>query len=98
MRATHIARVLGLSCTMALTSAAQDLPLKKKGPRTGGDATNVQIDAAQSLVQPFLEAYVKDDPALRKQAIDGWTRVLYLKYGTDYSHKAGQALVERLKK
>jgi hypothetical protein len=45
-----------------------------------------------------VEVYVKDDPALRKQAVDGWTRVLYLKYGTDHAQNAGQALVERLKK
>ena len=45
-----------------------------------------------------VEAYVKDDPGLTRQAVGGWTRVLHLKYGTDYAQKAGRELVERLKK
>jgi hypothetical protein len=55
-------------------------------------------DATIDRIAGQVEAYVKDDPALRKQAVDGWTRVLYLKYGTDHAQNAGQALVERLKK
>jgi len=55
-------------------------------------------DATVDRIVGQVEAYVKDDVALRKQAIDGWTRVLYLKYGTDYARTAGHALVERLKK
>ena len=54
--------------------------------------------AAVDQVVADVEAYVKNDPALRKQAVDGWVRVLHLKYGTEYAQKAGQALVERLKK
>lgn len=45
-----------------------------------------------------VEEYVKGNADLAKQAIDGWTRVIYLKYGTDYALKAGQAMVDRLKR
>ena len=39
-----------------------------------------------------------DIPDLTKQAVDGWIRVLYLKYGTEYAQKAGKDFVEKLKK
>jgi hypothetical protein len=45
-----------------------------------------------------VEEYVKDDAGLRKQAVDGWVRVLFLKYGTEYAQKSGTPFVERLKK
>ncbi len=45
-----------------------------------------------------VEAYVKTDADLRKQAIDGWVRVLHLKYGTEYAQTAGPKLLERLKR
>lgn len=45
-----------------------------------------------------VEAYVKDSAPLKKQAVDGWVRVLFLKYGTEYAQKAGQPLVERLRR
>jgi hypothetical protein len=44
-----------------------------------------------------VREYVKDDPDLTRQAIGGWTRVLYLKYGTEYAQNRGQAMVEELK-
>lgn len=45
-----------------------------------------------------VEEYVRTSPDLKKQAIDGWVRVLYLKYGTEYAQSAGQKFVERLRK
>ena len=55
-------------------------------------------DATVDRIIREVEAYVKDDPDLVRQAIGGWTRVLHLKYGTEYARTAGQHLVERLKK
>ncbi|MBI4663487.1 MAG: hypothetical protein HY735_32195 [Verrucomicrobia bacterium] len=55
-------------------------------------------DATVDAVLRRVEYYVKENPELRKQAIDGWKRVIYLKYGTDYALKAGQEMVERLEK
>lgn len=47
-----------------------------------------------------IETHVGSDPGLRKQAIDGWTRVLHFgdRYGTEYSRKVGREFLERLKK
>lgn len=45
-----------------------------------------------------VEEYIKGKPDLTRQAADGWTRVLYLKYGTEYAQKTGKTFVERLKK
>ena len=55
-------------------------------------------DAAVDRIAREVEAYVKDDADLTRQAVGGWTRVLHLKYGTEYAQKAGQELVDRLKK
>jgi len=55
-------------------------------------------DARVNEVIRQVEAYVKSDPALTKQAVDGWTRVLHLKYGTEYAQKAGKEMVDRLQK
>ena len=55
-------------------------------------------DARVDELVKQVEAYVKDDPALKKQAIDGWVRVLHLKYGTEHAQKAGQEMVDRLQK
>lgn len=54
--------------------------------------------AAVDRIVAEVEAYVKQDPALRKQAVDGWTRALHLKYGTEYAQTAGKGLLERLKR
>jgi hypothetical protein len=43
-----------------------------------------------------VRAYVKGNPDLTRQAVGGWTRVLYLKYGTEYAQKVGRAMVEEL--
>jgi hypothetical protein len=58
--------------------------------------TNDEADVDRIVGE--VEAYVKDDPTLKRQAVDGWARVLHLKYGTDYAQDAGRALLERLKK
>ena len=55
-------------------------------------------DARVDSVLQQVEGYIKGNESLNKQAIDGWTRVIYLKYGTEYARKAGQAMVDRLKK
>jgi hypothetical protein len=58
--------------------------------KTNDDAT---VDRVLSEVQE----YIKGNKDLTKQAVDGWTRVIYLKYGTEYAVKAGQAMVGKLK-
>ncbi len=45
-----------------------------------------------------VREYIKGNDDLTKQAIGGWTRVLHLKYGTEYAHKAGQTMVDELTK
>jgi len=42
--------------------------------------------------------YVKDNEDLTKQAMNGWIRVLAVKYGTEYAQTKGAAFVEELKK
>jgi hypothetical protein len=42
--------------------------------------------------------YIKDNNDLTKQAMNGWIRVLAVKYGTEYAQTKGAALVEELKK
>lgn len=55
-------------------------------------------DATVDKVLAEVEAYVGGNEDLTRQAIGGWTRVLHLKYGTDYAQKAGQTWLEKLKK
>ena len=44
-------------------------------------------------------AHIKDNADLKKQAIDGWTRVLHFDhYGTEYARKTGKVFLEELKK
>jgi hypothetical protein len=45
-----------------------------------------------------VEEYIRGNDDLTKQAIGGWTRVLHLKYGTEYAQKAGETWVVKLKK
>jgi hypothetical protein len=54
-------------------------------------------DAAVGKALDDVRAYIKDNAELRKQAIDGWTRALHLKYGTEHAQKAGREFVEKLK-
>ena len=46
-----------------------------------------------------IRAHIKDDPGLKKQAADGWTRILHFgdHYGTSYSRKVGQEFLDQLK-
>lgn len=57
-------------------------------------------DAAVDKVLAEVKAYIKDNEGLRKQTIDGWTRVLHFgdRYGTPYSRKKGAELLQELKK
>ena len=55
-------------------------------------------DAAVDKVLAEVEQYVGGNADLTRQAVDGWTRVLHLKYGTEYAQKAGQTWLEKLKK
>lgn len=55
-------------------------------------------EAAVDKIAGEVEAYVKGNEDLTKQAIGGWVRVLHLKYGTEYAQRQGAAMVERLKK
>jgi hypothetical protein len=60
--------------------------------------TNDEARVDQLLKE--VKEYIKDDPNLKKQAIDGWTRVLHFgdRYGTPYSRKVGTEFLESLKK
>jgi hypothetical protein len=55
-------------------------------------------DARVDQVISNVKEYVKGNPDLTRQAIDGWTRVLHLQYGTEYARKSGQTMVDELKK
>ena len=55
-------------------------------------------DAVVDKVLSEVEAYVRGNEDLTRQAINGWTRVLHLKYGTDYAQKAGETWLEKMKK
>jgi len=55
-------------------------------------------DATVDKVLAEVGDYVRGNEDLTKQAVGGWTRVLHLKYGTEYAQKAGQTWLEKLKK
>ena len=55
-------------------------------------------DATVDKVLAEVEEYVRGNESLTRQSIDGWTRALHLKYGTEYAQKAGQTWLEKLKK
>ena len=57
-------------------------------------------DATVDKVLAEIKAYIKDDADLRKQATDGWTRILHFgdQYGTPYARKKGTEFLEELKK
>lgn len=54
-------------------------------------------DAAVDKALAEVEAYVKGNPDLTRQAIDGWIRVLAIPYGTAYAQAAGKTFVDKLK-
>ncbi len=55
-------------------------------------------DATVDKVLAEVEAYIGGNDDLTRQAINGWTRVLHLRYGTEYAQKAGRTWLEKLKK
>jgi hypothetical protein len=57
-------------------------------------------DARVDAVLAEVKAYIQNDSELKKQARDGWTRVLHFgdRYGTAYSRKVGAEFLESLKK
>lgn len=86
---------------------------KPKEPFPGAVPTDAKL---QGLLRLFIRAtndvatvdrllgevkgHIKDSPDLRKQALDGWTRVLHFgdRYGTAYSRKVGTEFLEELKR
>jgi hypothetical protein len=55
-------------------------------------------DATVDKVLAEVQDYIKGSDDLTKQTINGWIRVLHIKYGTEYAQQAGQAMVDKLKK
>lgn len=55
-------------------------------------------NAAVDRVLKEVAEYVKGNADLTRQAVDGWTRVLFLKYGTEYAQTTGKQFVEQLRK
>lgn len=57
-------------------------------------------DARVDTVLAEVKALIKDNADLKRQAIDGWTRVLHFgdRYGTAYSRKVGAEFLETLKR
>jgi hypothetical protein len=55
--------------------------------------------AAVDKLRAEMDEYLKANPGLVRQAIDGWTRVLHFgdRYGTEYSRQAGRELLEKWK-
>jgi len=55
-------------------------------------------DAAVDKVLAEVREYIKGNADLRKQAIDGWTRILHFgdRYGTEYARKAGREFLAEL--
>jgi hypothetical protein len=55
--------------------------------------------ATVDTVLAEVRALVKEQPELRKQAVDGWTRVLHFgdRYGTAHARKVGQEFLEEMK-
>jgi len=55
-------------------------------------------DASVDKVLAEVQEYIRGNEGLTQQAVAGWTRVLHLKYGTEYAQKAGQTWLEKLRK
>ncbi|MEZ5385470.1 MAG: hypothetical protein R3F13_08145 [Prosthecobacter sp.] len=57
-------------------------------------------DATIDRMLQEVREYIKDNADLKKQAADGWTRILHFKdrYGTPYAVKQGEAFLEEIKK
>ena len=59
-------------------------------------ARTLDLDEREVLDQ--VRAYIKDSDDFKQQAMNGWIRVLSVKYGTDYAQAKGAAFVEELNK
>ncbi|MES2921554.1 MAG: hypothetical protein V4819_08410 [Verrucomicrobiota bacterium] len=57
-------------------------------------------DATVDAILVEVREHIKDNADLKKQAIDGWTRVLHFgeTYGTEYARTKGKAFLDELKK
>ena len=57
-------------------------------------------DATVDRLLAEVKTYIQDSSDLKKQALDGWTRVLHFgdRYGTPHSRKVGAELLEQLKR
>jgi hypothetical protein len=57
-------------------------------------------DATVDQVLAEVKTYIKGNDDLRKQAADGWTRILHFgdRYGTPYARRKGAEFLEELKK
>lgn len=55
-------------------------------------------NATADAILAEVKEYIAKDPELRKQAADGWTRVLHFgdRYGTEYSRKIGTEFLKSL--
>ncbi len=93
--------------------ARQDMAPKGKDPFPGAVPTDGRLqsmlrgyirkendDATIDRMLQEVRDYIKDNADLKKQAADGWARVLHFKdrYGTPYAVKQGEAFLEELKK
>jgi hypothetical protein len=61
----------------------------------------IQKSNTNELVDTVLDqvrSYIKNNDDLTKQAMNGWIRVLHVKYGTDYAQAEGASFVDELKK
>ena len=95
-----------------LAEARGDAAVKPKGPFPGAVPTDGKLvgllrefirptndDATADRVLAEVKAYIAGNADLKKQALDGWTRVLHFgeQYGTPYSRKIGQEFLDSLK-
>jgi hypothetical protein len=85
-------------------------PRRPKGDLPGAAPTDEKlIGLLRRFIQPSNEratvdkvlgevsTYIQGNTNLTQQAIDGWTRVLHLKYGTQYAQTEGKTWLEKLK-
>ena len=72
--------------------------VKKKAKVAIGGDDQAKTDLVGKLFKD-LEAHIKGNAELTRQASNGWARVLHFgdRYGTPYSRKVGQAMLDRLK-
>jgi hypothetical protein len=95
-----------------LAEARGEAAAKPKGPFPGAVPTDGKLvgllrefirptndNATADRVLAEVKAYIAGNADLKKQALDGWTRVLHFgeQYGTPYSRKIGQEFLDELK-